>query len=183
MSRPSCGIPETRATGLEPGFIRKLETNNPRYFIETVPQHITPQVYSKACAEAFGIWSKVGLIVFTEVFQIEEADIVVTMKAMPKKVMGSYILATGSYPNDPGEVQYITLNSLRRWTVSASKYVGLMDVRHTLRHESGHIIGLEHAPDGPPKEIMDRHVNKDIYVPSKREARLVAKYYGPPKMR
>lgn len=180
MIKTCCGAEDVRG-GLDPGFLRKLETNRPTYIIYQVPETISFEVYSKACAEAFGIWAKVGDIQFTQVLRMQDAMIVVTMKAFPKKVMGSYILAKASYPNDAGELQYIWLNSMRRWTVSASKYVGLMDVRHTLRHESGHIIGLEHAKDGPPKEIMDRNVNKDIYVPSKREAALVAKYYGSPK--
>jgi predicted Zn-dependent protease len=175
-------VPETRGLRGD-GFIRKLETNEVLYFIEKVPESIKPEVYSKACAEAFGMWSKVCNLRFIQVPRIEDAILVVTMKEIPKKVMGKYVLGKASYPNDIGEMQYIWLNSLRRWTVSASPYVGLMDVRHTLRHESGHTIGLEHAPDGQPDEIMDRRVHKDLFKPSRREVNLVVKMYGPPKAR
>jgi predicted Zn-dependent protease len=125
------------------------------------------------------MWTKVCNLQFVEVFKAEGATIIITMRDYPGDDY-STILGKSTYPNNEGQPQYIWLNSLRKWVVASHKYAGLLDVRPTLRHESGHNIGLEHPLKATSKDIMNKKVQKSLVVPSPREVILVVKMYGPP---
>jgi len=49
-----------------------------------------------------------------------------------------------------------------------------------LRHEIGHLMGLQHFPANPPPELMEPTLNPKVAMPQKTEAALCVQWYGQP---
>jgi hypothetical protein len=49
-----------------------------------------------------------------------------------------------------------------------------------LRHEIGHLAGLQHFPANPPPELMEPSLNPKVTMPQATEAALMVQWYGKP---
>lgn len=49
-----------------------------------------------------------------------------------------------------------------------------------LRHEIGHLMGLQHFPSNPPPELMEPTLNPKVTTPQATEAALCVQWYGKP---
>lgn len=102
--------------------------------------------FARAALEAFARWERVARLRFVEVDEQDAADIVIGEQAEP--VGHAFTnLALDGLPRDltrPIVHATICLNPQRRWKIGFDGDLTSYDLVHTLTHEIGHAIGLDH---------------------------------------
>lgn len=102
--------------------------------------------FKEAATEAFARWQRIARIRFFEVADQDSADIVIGEQAVPTGHAFTN-LALGGAPRDalrPIVHATICLNPERRWKIGFDGNLTSYDLVHTLTHEIGHAIGLDH---------------------------------------
>lgn len=102
--------------------------------------------FKKAVTEAFARWQRIARLRFFEVASQDGADIVIGEQAEPTGHAFTN-LALGGTPRDhlrPIVHATICLNPERRWKIGFDGNLTSFDIVHTLTHEIGHAIGLDH---------------------------------------
>lgn len=113
---------------------------------------ITDKDFRGALATAFRRWESVAAITFREASTLDEADIVVGAQAVPSgRAFTDVALAEASQGDESDSAGYrhisgarICLNPSIRWKIGFDGDLSVYDLVHTLTHEIGHAIGLDH---------------------------------------
>jgi predicted Zn-dependent protease len=107
---------------------------------------IAPAAFRSATVAAFYRWQRLIDIVFVEVSDQSRADIVIGAQADPQGfAFANVVLA----PESPGQLPAIAsaqicLNPLKRWKIGFDGDLAVYDLVHSITHEIGHAIGLDH---------------------------------------
>jgi hypothetical protein len=154
---------------------------------------------------AFAAWEAAANIVFAQVSDPREANIVVGAQDFPvgraftnlsylssgrralpvEKALGSQAPQV-----EPAEVQtiaaasgieqsYVCLNPGLRWKIGFDGDLDVYDLRHTFMHEIGHAIGLDHP--GSSGAIMAYRYDERVRGLQPTDIAAVQRLYGPPK--
>ncbi len=102
--------------------------------------------FKTAVTAAFARWQQIARLRFFEVADQDTADIVIGEQAEPTGQAFTN-LALGGAPRDatrPIVHATICLNPERRWKIGFDGDLTSYDLVHTLTHEIGHAIGLDH---------------------------------------
>jgi predicted Zn-dependent protease len=109
---------------------------------------IDPEAFRRAAAEAFQRWQNVVDITFVEVLDDTSADIVIGEQADPVGfAYANVVIGASRNPTiSPISSAQICLNPQKRWKIGFNGDLKVYDLVHTISHEIGHAIGLDH-PD------------------------------------
>ncbi|MDX2155255.1 MAG: matrixin family metalloprotease [Hyphomicrobiaceae bacterium] len=144
---------------------------------------ISPTAFQAALSRAFARWQEAAGITFIEVPAGSEADIVVGEQSEPagfaftSLTLGPWVEG----PIRPIASATICLNPAKRWKVGFDGNLAVYDLEHTLAHEIGHAIGLDHP--SPRGHLMSFRYSEAIATLSEGDALGAATIYGPPSTR
>jgi hypothetical protein len=153
---------------------------------------------------AFAAWEAVANIVFAEVSDPRQANIVVGAQDLPVgraftnlsyRMSGHGMLPAGKALGGPGpspepakaeasgapagiEQSYVCLNPGLRWKIGFDGDLDVYDLRHTFMHEIGHAIGLDHP--GSTGAIMGYRYDEHVQGLQPSDVAAVQRLYGPP---
>ncbi len=102
--------------------------------------------FRRALAEALLRWQAIADIAFEPAASLDLADIVVGEQAKPtgRAYTNVTLAKTWNGPARPIVAASICLNPEQPWKVGFNGDLGVYDLVHTLTHEIGHAIGLDH---------------------------------------
>lgn len=157
---------------------------------------------------AFDEWEQVSAITFKEVVRIEDAGIVIGTQGKPTGWAFSNVVPVTQTSDRPVTVQkalgdagdkpekipaaiapdvdsirqsLICLNPVKPWKVGFDGNLKVYDIRHTIAHEIGHAIGLDHP--GASGSLMGFRYDEKIDGPQAGDIAAVQRLYGPPHAR
>jgi hypothetical protein len=123
---------------------------------------------------ALGNWALVCDLTFTEAAGAESADILVTTGTIDGP---SGVLAWSELPpSSPCHQRYDTGEN---WTTDAHGQQGPIDLLAVITHETGHALGLQHAPQGTP-DLMAPFYSPTIRTPQPGDIARMQALYGKP---
>jgi hypothetical protein len=175
-----CGVQQS-VDSLESGGAMpyRLRTKSPTFCVVSEVKPFTAAQFSQYCADAFGRWSKVCGVNFTETTDRRSATFIIRTHDFqdgPSGVLADCQLPTGV----PQQVMRLDVQS--RWVASLNPPSGSTDVIAVLAHEMGHGIGFVHFPLALPVELMEPYYRAGLRDPQPVEVDIAAKAYGPPKV-
>jgi hypothetical protein len=138
--------------------------------------------FRQALARAAARWEKVAGIDFMEVEAGGEAEIVFGEQVDPTGFAFTS-LALGEARADgtrPIAAAAVCLNPERRWKIGFDGNLAVYDLEHTLAHEIGHAIGLDHP--GSRGHLMSFRYTEAIEKLTAGDALGAAAIYGPPRV-
>ncbi len=147
-----------------------LRTKRPKWFlVNDLPWMPRPRLES-VIQEASDGWDAVADVHASRASTQAEADWIFTTAQMDGP-MG--VLADAQLPS-PGLRQQVC-----RIDIAEQALADVLVV--ILRHEIGHLWGLQHFSSAPPPELMEPKLNKAITNPQPAESALMAQWYGMPQ--
>ena len=155
---------------------------------------------------AFDEWERVSAITFLEIDRAEDAGIVIGSQGKPAGWAFSNVVPMTQSADRPVTVQkalggigdkaeqhpttrvptvdsirqsLICLNPMKPWKVGFDGDLKVYDIRHTIAHEIGHAIGLDHP--GASGSLMAFRYDEKIDGPQAGDIAAVQRLYGPPR--
>ena len=155
---------------------------------------------------AFVEWEQVSGVIFKEVDRVEDAGIVIGAQGKPTGWAFSNVAPLTQSADRPASVQkalggagdkperlpavriptvdsirqsLICLNPVKPWKVGFDGNLKVYDIRHTIAHEIGHAIGLDHP--GASGSLMGFRYDEKIDGPQAGDIAAVQRLYGPPR--
>lgn len=127
------------------------------------PSAIDRATFYRELLAAMDMWQRVAGITFRRAENGERADLVIGAQARPRgrayTNVSAHRMLPVSAPNkavakrvDRLQEAVICLNPRQPWKVGFDGDLEVYDLRHTLAHELGHVIGLDHS--GPRGAVM-----------------------------
>ncbi len=167
-----------RSTSQVSGAINCSPLSPPKRLI-AAPK-IGPQRFRSAVTEAFARWQSVTAIRFIETNNEAAADIVIGEQAVPKGHAFTNVLLGGKTDESvrPIVKASICLNPERSWKIGFDGNLTSYDLVHTLTHEIGHAIGLDHP--GPRGHLMSFRYDERLSGLSEGDVLGVRAIYGAP---
>ncbi len=117
-------------------------------------EHLAMEMLARETAAAFRVWERAAGLLFHEVENVREADIVLGAQRYPR----GRAFANVSYAPESEEgvrtieQALVCLNPNHKWKVGFDGDENTYDIRYTLIHEIGHAIGLDHP--GASGQVM-----------------------------
>ncbi|MFO8003641.1 matrixin family metalloprotease [Thioalkalivibrio sp.] len=142
-------------------------------------ENLSMETLARETAAAFRVWERAAGLSFHEVADARDADIVLGAQGQPR----GRAFANVSYAPDPEEGvrsierALVCLNPDHRWKVGFDGNEDVYDIRHTLIHEIGHAIGLDHP--GPSGQVMAFRYTEAFNDLQPGDLRGVQRLYGP----
>jgi hypothetical protein len=155
---------------------------------------------------AFHEWEQVSGVTFKEVERVGDAGIVIGAQGKPTGWAFSNVAPVTQSASLPSTVQkalggtaeraqllpparvptvdsirqsLICLNPLKPWKLGFDGNLKVYDIRHTIAHEIGHAIGLDHP--GASGSLMGFRYDEKIDGPQAGDIAAVQRLYGPPR--
>lgn len=141
-----------RSTSETPGAVNCSPLTEPARIAAT--ERIGREGLRRAAAQAFARWEAVTPIRFVAVENDAAADIVIGEQVVPKGYAFTNLTLAGERGDKVRAIARATicLNPTRSWKIGFDGNLASYDLVHTLTHEIGHAIGLDHP--GPRGHLM-----------------------------
>ncbi|MBS0241144.1 MAG: matrixin family metalloprotease [Proteobacteria bacterium] len=131
----------------QPTAINCRRIRQPKALLEH--SDITATAFNGALRAAFQRWEDVAQVQFVEAVEGEKAEILIGEEGEPVGYAFTNLALgeAGEHDVKPIVAASICLNPEKRWKIGFDGNLAVYDLVHTLTHEIGHAIGLDH-PDG-----------------------------------
>ena len=144
---------------------------------------ITEDAFKAALDEALQRWRDVADIAFVAEKAGSKADIVIGEQSEPSGFAFTNVDLADAPRGAPRAIvgASVCLNPERRWKVGYDGDLAIYDLVHTLTHEIGHAIGLDH-PDGQEQLMSFRYSEAHAGL-TEGDRRGAVAIYGPSRIR
>jgi hypothetical protein len=151
-----------------------------------VRSRITQHAFEHELSEAFSLWEAVANVRFRRVASVSSADIVISAEAIPDGVAYADVTLASSSGGVVAPIAkgIVCLNPDVYWTagkpgraILPNANFGVYELRYTLAHEIGHVLGLDHP--GPTGELMSFAYDEDIDRLQPGDIAGIVALYGP----
>ena len=142
---------------------------------------ISAEALTASLRRALLRWERVADITFVEARSEEEADLLLGEQVEPE---GRAFASIDKGPGRSDGVQqiqraFVCLNPVQSWKIGFDGDLSVYDLVHTLTHEVGHVIGLDH-PRGTG-HVMSRRYDESALGLSQGDIAGAVALYGPPR--
>lgn len=144
---------------------------------------IDERAFRSALAEAFQRWRDVADIVFIEAEPGRKPDIAIGEQSEPAGFAFTNVELADATRDGVRPIvgASICLNPQRRWKIGYDGDLGVYDLVHTLTHEIGHAIGLDHP--GGRGQLMSFRYSEDHVGLAEGDKRGAVAIYGASRIR
>lgn len=144
------------------------------YYIEGTFPDFTRQQTEKIFAESWARWSKVCAIVFVQITNSAEANIVIRFAKIDES---GQTLAWMELPFGPNQQLSGQFDTSEVWSDSLDPPNGRIGAPHVATHEEGHAIGIDHLGE---RQLMAPFYDRTLYEPQAEDIKEAQLRYGPP---
>jgi hypothetical protein len=147
---------------------------------------VTQHAFDRELSAALGLWEAAANVRFRRLASVSSADIVISAEAVPDGVAYADVTlaSSGGGVVAPIAKGIVCLNPGVYWTagkagsaVLPNANFGVYELRYTLAHEIGHVLGLDHP--GPAGELMSFAYDRDIDRLQAGDIAGIVALYGP----
>jgi len=170
-----CGVPDMPQAGLL--FPDKWGRQHLRWYMGSRDSDLAPSTWDWVFARAFGSWSAITPLVFSQVFDYSQADIAIGVSGRRRSGFGKTggILAWAQLPvgrNFDGRLLTM-FDTAELWTDDPAGTGTLL--QSVAAHEIGHLLGLRHSSH--KSALMYPYISS-VKVPQEDDISRIRSLYG-----